>query len=358
MNGSSVVENKKSKKKIAQQFFASLDPSRPLKARVDELVEYMKIEFVNGQTERVVFNYIRDIVPEPAMPSPVSAMMKQLIRHQFDSNTRWMRGGSENNNNSPSKWEAMSKNDKIYKLLSMMDLYETYKAFGLSNGDYTRNSISIDIFDDKIEFGKYSYDISGNTDIWMAKFAKSHDLIRNHFPFFTREQLESAISNEDLVDISRELLSEREVLELQNILKRYGSAKSAYVALKKAETSSSYSDGSGAAKSSGGSGGLVGITLLLMFLGFLAYMIIRPSTSSTENYSDSSIASDSGSANDYRAESDSSYNGSSSSIRDSMTSETQEKYDNLSPEGKSYVDEQMKMADEFCARNPDFESCW
>ncbi len=350
-----MAEKQKSKKKAAQEFFASLDPSLPIKIRVDELVEYMKIEFVNGQTERVVFNYIREVLPAPSMPMPVSAMMKELIRYQFDSNTSWMRSDPEKKNNSPSRWESMSANEKICKLLSMVDLYETDKAFRLSNGDYTRNSISIFFDDEKIIFGKYIYNIPEEKDLWVAKFAKSYDLIRNHFPFFTREQLENPISNDDLVDISRDFLSEREVLKFQNVLERYGSAKSAYVALKKEIKSNSYSDSSVAAKSAGGLGWAM---LALMVLAVLAYIFLMPNNSSNENTSEPSIDSDYGSADEYSTGSDSAYSEPSSSIRDSMNSEQRQQYDNLSSEGKAYVDEQMKKADDFCARNPGFEACW
>lgn len=333
----------KSKKQAAQDYFASLVGTRPLRERVDELVEYMKIEYVNGQTERVVFNYIRDLISQADMPSPNAELMKGILKNKFFVETRYERSVY----NGEIKWDSMNANEKFSKLLSLTDLYETDRCFQLSKGHYASNKGHVSREKNTIKFGDAHKKISDNIDnYWFSNYSKGYDLTRNHFPFFTRDQLENPASIDDVVDISREFLSEKEASKFHEMLHRHGSAKNAYLFLKKNEGTSSSAVSGGGLKYSDGKSGMGGAIFAILVLAVLGYIFLIP-----DDEPDSSTTGSTYSA-------DSNYEDSSSAVVDGMNLENREKYNNLNSEGKAYVDEQMKKADEFCARNPDFDSCW
>ena len=344
-------ESKRSKKQVAIEYFTSLDDSIPLRDRVDSLVEYMKIEFVNGQTERVVFNYIRDLIPLADMPSSDDEIFHKILHQKLLEETKYDRGyySSDEEKGKPTRWDLMGSREKILKILPLMDMYTTEV--------YAANSFAFSRRDGKLYFGKYTADQEISDNGWLSRFSDGADALKNHFPFLSKSQLEHPIANDAAVEISKCVLSDAEAEEMMELLTKHGSSGLAFKALKESGNSRSYSPTAERQKSAGRNGGVGGAILAVIILAFVAYLFLKPSTSSSEDSSESTIASDSGGASEYRSGSDSSSSG-SSSIRDGMTSETREKYDNLSPEGKAYVDDQMKKADEFCARNPDFDACW
>ena len=142
-------KKEKSKKQAAQEYFASLAGTIPLRDRVDDLVEYMKIEYVNGQTERVVFNYIRDLISQADVPSPDADLMKGILKNKFYVETRFDRSVY----NGEIRWDSMSANEKFSKLLSLTDLYETDQCFQIPNGHYASNKGHVSKEKNSIKFG-------------------------------------------------------------------------------------------------------------------------------------------------------------------------------------------------------------
>lgn len=342
-----MAESKKSKKQVAIEYFKSLDESDSLRNRIDSLVEYMKIEFVNGQTERVVFNYIRDLIPVSDLPASDDEIFHKILAQKFLEETKYDRGyySSDDEKGKPTRWELMNSRDKILKILPLMDMYTTEV--------YAANSFAFSRRNGKLYFGKYTADQEISDNGWLSRFSDGADALKNHFPFLTKWQLEHPIANDAAVEISKNVLSDAEAEEMRRLLAKHVSSDLAFEALKKSGNSSSYVSSAERQKYTGGSSGLGGAIVALIFLAFLAYVFLKPSSSPSKNSSEASVASDSGITNGYSAGSASSYSGSSSSIRNSMNYEQREKYDNMSAEGKAYVDDQMKKYDEYCSNSSD-----
>ncbi|WP_292933854.1 hypothetical protein [Novosphingobium sp. PASSN1] len=340
-------DNQKSKKQVARDYFASLNESIPLRERVDDLVEYMKIQFVNGQTERVVFNYIRDIIPDEKMPRSNDEVFQKIIERKFLKETNYYRETllSNDKNRNMTIWNYMNSLEKILKILPLVNLY----------APLLENRYHCFRRDGKLYLSE-GQEVKDNG--WISRVWELGDDLKNIFPFHSKSQLDHPISNDTIVEISKIVLSQAEAEEMRVILKKYISPHLAFEELKKGGSSSSHLSSGGGVKNSGGSSGLGGIILALMLLALLGYVFLKPSSPSASRASESNVASDAGGSGGYSAGSSSTYSGSSSSIRNSMASDTQEKYDNLSSEGKAYVDDQMKKADEFCARHPDVQGCW
>ncbi len=340
----------KSKKQVARDYFASLDKSIPLRDRVDDLVEYMKIQFVNGQTERVVFNYVRDDFPKGVGPDVGGDLFKKIIRYKIDQ---------KKDADSPLWYVDESPAGRVLAILMIVDLYAE-KVQHPSGEWYATNKFHLEVEDSKISFGEFE---SGDAE-WVSKYCSSPDLLRNLLPFHSKEQLENPISWDDLLEFSKEYLSDDGVEVFNRVKSRGGSYKDAYDYLEdewgdyyyELDKSGAETEGMPSAegqKDTGGSSSLGGWIVALILLAFLAYVFLKPSSPPASNASESSVASESGGASVYSAGSGSSYSGSSSSIRNSMNSEQREKYDNMSSQGKAYVDDQMRQYDEYCARSSD-----
>ncbi|WP_324073430.1 MAG: hypothetical protein RSE14_10450 [Erythrobacter sp.] len=342
-----MTESKRSKKQLAIEYFTSLDDSTPLRDRVDSLVEYMKMEFVNGQTERVVFNYIRDIIPSSDMPSSDDEIFHKILAQKFLEETKFDRGyyNSADENDEPTRWDLMTSREKILKILPLMNLYTTEV--------YAANSFAFSRRNGKLYFGKYTADQEVSDNGWLSRFSDGADALKNHFPFLSRWQLEEPMSDDAMVEISKTVLSDAEAEEVRGLLTKHGSSGLAFKALKESGNSRSRSPSAERQKNTGRNGGLGGAILVVILLAFVSYIFLKPSTSPSENSSEPAIASDYEGTSEYRSESDSSYSGPSSSIRESMNSEQREKYDNMSSEGKAYVDDQMRQYDEYCAGSSD-----
>lgn len=342
-----MAEPKRSKKQIAIEYFTSLDGSTPLRDRVDSLVEYMKIEFVNGQTERVVFNYIRDLIPSADTPSADDEIFHKILAQKFLEETNYERGyySSDDEKGKPTRWDLMSSREKILKILPLIDMYTTEV--------YAANSFNFSRRDGKLYFGKYIADQEISDNGWLSRFSDGADALKNHFPFLSKGQLEHPITNDAVVEISKNVLSDAEAAEMSRLLAKHGSSDLAFEALKKSGNSSSYVPAAEEKKSTGRSNGLAVTIVALISLAFLAYIFLKPSSSPSNNSSESSVASDSGGNNGYSAGSGSSYDESSSSTGNSMNYEQRDKYDNMSSEGKAYVDDQMKKYDEYCSKSSD-----
>lgn len=347
-----MVGSKRSKKQVAVDYFKSLGDSTPLRDRIDSLVEYMKIEFVNGQTERVVFNYVRDVIPRSEMPKSDGDIFHKILNHKFLKETEFDRGkySSADEKGKPCRWDLMNSKEKILKVLPLMDLYTT-EVFAANSFAFSRRN-------GKLYFGKYTADQEVIDNGWLSRFSDGADALKNHFPFLTKGQLEQPISNDSLAEISKCVLSDTEAEEMRGLLNQHGSSHIAFESLKKTGSSSSNVASVGKLKKSSASSNVGGAIFAMILLAFFAYIFLKPGAPSSISTSEASVASASGDNSGYSAGSGSSYDGSSSSVRDSMASETRKKYDNLSSEGKAYVDEQMKKANDFCAKHPDFESCW
>lgn len=416
-----MAENQKSKKQVARDYFSSLDETLPLRKRIDDLVEYMKIQFLNGQTERVVFNYIRDIVPNNSINYLDNEIFKNILRHKMDQ---------QSNVESPLCWDDEGPVARAIAVLMIVDLYADKMVHHLGEWFYT-NKISIDIKESRILIG--SYDSADNG--WISKYSSRNDLLKNHFPFHAKNELESPISKEELLEISKDYLGNDGVEIFNHAMSCKGSYKSALDYL---ETDYYWQleRGSAAISTAGETVvrnkpfilfriaqwlvaalfglfafasllnidklGITGAPILMfwatlaslvgiviahsppMFFRFpfkgkvgvyagslaafflfgisagqmqAAYEKTPEGIAEAQKKVDAAEATAAASSGTYGDETLGSYS-SSSSTRDSLNYKTQERYDNLSSEGKAYVDDQMQKADAFCARNPDFESCW
>jgi hypothetical protein len=185
------VTEKISKKQIAREYFSSLDTAVPLRNRVDDLVEYMKIEFVNGQTERVVFNYVRDIIPEKELPKIGDDIFKNILKYKMDQRSNYL---------SPLCFDDDGPVARAIAVLMIIDFYAEKTVHHLGEWFYT-NKIKIDELDPVFSIEKYS-----SSGSWISEYSLKDDLIRNHFPFHTKNQLESPVHREDILDIAKDYL--------------------------------------------------------------------------------------------------------------------------------------------------------
>lgn len=208
-----MADKQKSKKQIAKDYFASLGQSLPLRQRVDDLVEYMKIQFVNGQTERVVFNYIRGDIPKGVGPDTGGELLTKIIKYKIDQ---------KQNVDSPLCWVDENPAGRAIAILMIVDLYADKIQHHLGES-YSINRLALKIEDSKISFGEYNSD-----DVeWVSKYCSGSDLIRNFLPFHSREQLENPISYSDLIEYSKDYLGDDGVEVLHHAMSRGGIYKNA-----------------------------------------------------------------------------------------------------------------------------------
>lgn len=235
---------KKSKKEVAVEYFLSLGDAIPLRERVDALTEYMKIQYVNGQTERVVFNYIRHLISTSEIIVPDDEILQIILSNKILRETNYDRKSgvysSSDQNGKPTAWDLMSSKEKILKILPLMDFY-TSEIYGANSCAFSRR-------DGKLYFGQYQANQEINDNGWISRFSDGTDSIKNHLPFLSKERLEQPLSNDTMVEISRNVLSETEAEEMRWLLKKHGSSQLALEALKELINNSSYVSSASAAR--------------------------------------------------------------------------------------------------------------
>lgn len=202
----------KSKKIIAQEYFLSLDQSESWKYRLSRTIDQMKAEFPKGQTERVVYQYIKECLSEDEIPSGRSESLRDAVsakigglRKDYERFAGLYR-------------EQYSGKKLVIKVIACGDLYSSGHSYdknmNFHNANYFRNankyiSPSITLPDHQIRVD----DALLNTD--RIDFSSSGTInFREIFPYFDKSFLEHPISAIELADIAGDMLSveERDLL--------------------------------------------------------------------------------------------------------------------------------------------------
>lgn len=210
-----------SKQKVAQQYFSSLEKSMPLRERVDATVDHMKMEFVNGQTERVVFNYIRDEVNTEGGINTDLEILKQIVQYKIsiaiiyatENEEEWFQKRVADYQ---AEWIRKSPEQKLICLLAMVDLYTDKSTRPILRSVSNRLVFQKD--GKKICFGESKCDAVSTDNGWMSATCSGSALVRNYFPFFTKDQLENPIALQGLSELSKGFLKEGDEITLRELI--------------------------------------------------------------------------------------------------------------------------------------------
>ncbi len=195
-----------SKKEIAQEFFRSLDQNTPWKLRLSQTIDHMQEKFPKGQTERVVYQYIRELIANEDRPSPSAPSIRDAISAKI--------GGLRQSKEIGSKFSYMYQNHGlVQKLLMCGDLYTSdfdynnRNYFHKVNGDLITNATL------PTHTIKYDNAVAIIDRIDFSRYPKI--FFKDIFPYFEKSFLETPISLEELVSLSGDLLSQSEILILE-----------------------------------------------------------------------------------------------------------------------------------------------
>lgn len=200
-----------SKKQIAQEFFQSLDQSMPWKLRLSQTIDHMKDRFPKGQTERVVYQHIRDLISEQDRPDPSAQSIKNAILAKIDKLRR-------HKNETGGSFARIYRNHSlVQKLLMCGDLYSSGWDYN-NNNDFYRTSGALIHEDESIP-----HDIKIDNAVLLidrldfTKYPRKHLRLQYSeiFPYFNKSVLESPISLKELMDLSGDLLSQSEAAILE-----------------------------------------------------------------------------------------------------------------------------------------------
>jgi hypothetical protein len=174
----------------------------------------MSEKFPKGQTERVVYQHIRDLIPEQDRPDPSAQSIKNAISAKIDKLKR------DKNERGGSFARIYRNHSLVQKLLMCGDLYSSgwdynnnnyfYRTSGalIYTDESTPHDIQIDnavLLIDRLDFNKYP---SKSLRLQYSEI----------FPYFSKAFLESPISLKELIDLSGDLLSQSEVAILEEAL--------------------------------------------------------------------------------------------------------------------------------------------
>lgn len=349
-----MAEKQKTKKQVAREYFSSMDISLPLRDRIDKLVEHMKIQFVNGQTERVVFNYIREDIPEELLPKSGGDLFKKILEYKISQKSEYT---------SPLWGGCLDENPggKVIAILMIVDLYADKLAHHLDGESYSTNRFNFKLKESVIEF----CDFQSENSEWVSVYCRGEDLIRNYFPFHSKDQLEFPVEKDYVLSISAEYLGHDGVEIFNHVMSGGRTYKDALNYLeddyywklnnnsKNSDQEHNYSQNAAKTRSNRNLPVRFG---LFIIIAMVIYFSLKPNGDTPQAAAPAAIDVAPAAAegpSGYIAGSGASYRDSSSSIRNSMTSETKEEYDNMSSEGKAYVDDQMKKYDEHCSHSSD-----
>jgi len=340
----------KSRKEAAQEFYKSLDSSTTLRHRVDLVVDFMKLEYVNGQTERVVFNHLRELIDPKDLPDIRCDIIEAVIKFRYYDKTDYKRLDKIGENGSPREtfWQNMGARYRVGKLLKLTDLYST-ENWGL-------NIVAMKKVGVQIKYGNYRLEESDSDNGWFSRFSKESDSYKNHFPFFTKDQLERPLDADDIVRLAQGVLLDGDAEAIRHLLGKYPDYKTARnrlddraYALPTSDVSPNIVNQSGFSTRAKVVIAVVASMLVLWVIG------VR------------SLSSDGGNPRDLQAEASSEVSTDEGSLSagvgtviDAPTSaaarasqQQREQYNNLSADQKAYVDDQMKQYDEFCSQRGD-----
>lgn len=210
-----------SKTKIAQEFFLSLESELSLREKIDATVDHMKTKFINGQTERVIFNYLIPLLSKEEMPKTECKTIEDIIHYKLFSNSKWEIGSYDSKEDFGQKesWSNLSKEERVYKILMLSDLNSTGYDFC--------NNLHMKLESGLLYFGHYINESKTESCEWFSRFAKESDSIRNHFPFFTKEQLDAPLSSRSLIRVCGDILEIEDKSLLSDLLIRHSTYKSA-----------------------------------------------------------------------------------------------------------------------------------
>lgn len=192
----------KSKKQIALEFFLALDQSEPWKSRLSQTLAHMRSQYQKGQTERVVFQYIKELLLENELPSPESASLRDAVSAKLAGIKMDKDRFADNFK------QQYSGHSLVIKVIQCVDLNST--GYDLKNSNYfefkegelwtagslpTRRIVIDNAVGlvDEIDFSSYP----------IMKF-------REIFPYFDKNQLERPITVPELSKLSEHLLSNNE----------------------------------------------------------------------------------------------------------------------------------------------------
>lgn len=192
-----------SKKEIAQEFFRSLDQSEPWKLRLSKTIDHMKVNFPKGQTERVVYQFIKEIIPEADRPNPSAKSLREAVSAKIDGLRQ------EKIRLSEDRPEWYKDYHMVRKLFYCGDLYNKDSSY--NNGNYFER-----IEGDLLVKRPWSRQIMKPDDavaiIERIDFSSEAKLSFSEiFPYFDKSILQTPISLQELISLSGDLLTESEV---------------------------------------------------------------------------------------------------------------------------------------------------
>lgn len=194
-----------SRKEIAQEFFRSLDQNMPWKLRLSQTIDYMKGKFPKGQTERVTFQYIKELVSEEDRPNQSA----QSIRDAVSAKISELRRSKDNFSDSL----QYRNHSLVKKLLMCGDLYSNGFEYDNSNRVYQDREYLV------IRNAFLTHNIQIDNAVLIAEridFSTHPRLqFRDIFPYFDKTFLETPISIKELADLSGDLLSQSELIILE-----------------------------------------------------------------------------------------------------------------------------------------------
>jgi len=202
-----------SKNAIAKEFFLSLDPNENWKSRLSKTLAHMRDVFPKGQTERVVYQYVRDCLREDEIPPGSSESLRDAISAKLgglrESHKRFSAQFSE----------LYSGHNLVMKVISCGDLnsagYDTKTGVDFNNSNYFRY-IDGELWT-STSLPKHKISVDAAVGLVDEIDFSTHPKIkfRDIFPYFDKQFLETPVPAGELCKLAADLLSseERRLLE-------------------------------------------------------------------------------------------------------------------------------------------------